>query len=225
MMTSMGHVPMTWLDALPEEEQDRLRPRFLGHRYRRGESLVLQGDPSANVFVLDSGFAAVRVATAHSESLTVTVMGPGSTFGEIAGLAGTGIRTSSVVALDTVEARVLPQRVFEDVRRRYPAVDRAIAESLALRVDDLSQRLAEAAYETVQRRCGRRLIELAELMGGGNGHPVSIPITQEDLAGLVGATRPTVNQVIGRMSEAGVITLARGRIDVPSRDRLRAFVG
>jgi CRP-like cAMP-binding protein len=186
---------------------------------------VQQGDPSANVFVLDEGHAAVRVATEHSESLTVTVIGPGATFGEIAGLSGTETRTATVVALDAVVARVLPHRVFEDVRRRHPAVDRAIAEALAARVDDLSRRLAETTYETVQRRCGRRLLELADLMADSDGRGASIPVTQEDLAGLVGATRPTINQVIGRLSEAHLIRLGRGRIDVPDRAALRRFVG
>ena len=216
---------MSWLDALPEDERERLAPRFLTRTYRRGDSLVLQGDPSANVFVLDSGHAAVRVSTEHSESLTVTVIGPGATFGEIAGLRGTDTRTATVVALDAVTARVLPQRVFEDVRRRHPEVDRAIAEALAARVDDLGRRLAETTYETVQRRCGRRLLELADLMARDGGRSASIPITQEDLAGLVGATRPTINQVIGRLSDARLIQLGRGRIDVPDRGALRRFVG
>jgi CRP-like cAMP-binding protein len=58
------------------------------------------------------------------------------------------------------------------------------------------------------------------------GHTsVSIPVTQEDLAGLVGATRPTINQVIGRLSDVRLIRLGRGRIDVPDRAALRAFVG
>jgi CRP-like cAMP-binding protein len=219
----IGHV--SWLDAVPPEERERLQPRFLTRSYRRGDVLVQQGDPSANVFVLDEGHAAVRVATEHSESLTVTVIGPGATFGEIAGLSGTETRTATVVALDAVTARVLPHRVFEDVRRRHPAVDRAIAEALAARVDDLSRRLAEATYETVQRRCGRRLLELADLMAAPGGRTASIPVTQEDLAGLVGATRPTVNQVIGRLSEAGLIRLGRGRIEVPDRAALRRFVG
>jgi CRP-like cAMP-binding protein len=216
---------VSWLDAVPPEERERLQPRFLTRSYRRGDVLVQQGDPSANVFVLDEGHAAVRVATEHSESLTVTVIGPGATFGEIAGLSGTETRTATVVALDAVTARVLPHRVFEDVRRRHPAVDRAIAEALAARVDDLSRRLAEATYETVQRRCGRRLLELADLMAAPGGRTASIPVTQEDLAGLVGATRPTVNQVIGRLSEAGLIRLGRGRIEVPDRAALRRFVG
>jgi CRP-like cAMP-binding protein len=213
------------LDAVPADELERLQPRFLTRSYRRGETLVQQGDPSANVFVLDEGHAAVRVATEHSESLTVTVIGPGATFGEIAGLSGTETRTATVVALDAVVARVLPHRVFEDVRRRHPAVDRAIAEALAARVDDLSRRLAETTYETVQRRCGRRLLELADLMADSDGRGASIPVTQEDLAGLVGATRPTINQVIGRLSEAHLIRLGRGRIDVPDRAALRRFVG
>lgn len=181
---------LSWLDALPDDEKTRLDPRFLRRAYRRGDSVTLQGDPSANIFVLDGGFAAVRVSTEHGESLTVTVLGPGATFGELAGLTPGEMRTATVVALDEVKVRVLPYTVFDELRRRVPAIDREIAQMFAARVDDLSRRLAEMTYETVQRRCARRLTELADLMAVPGARSASLPITQDDLAGLVGATRP-----------------------------------
>jgi CRP-like cAMP-binding protein len=120
-----------------------------------------------------------------------------------------------------VTVRVLPGSAFDDVRHREPEIDRALLRSMAARLDDLSARLAEASYETVQRRCEHRLVELAESFAAPGGTSASIPLTQEDLAGVVGATRPTINQVLGALADQRLLTVSRGRIDVPDIEALR----
>lgn len=211
---------MSWLDALSGAERATFEPRFMPRTFRRGETIVFQGDDTFSVGVIDAGHVSVKVSTAHGESVTVTVLGPGTTFGEIAEITRHG-RTANLVALDDVKVRILPGGVFEEMRQRIPAIDRALLLGLAARVDDLSARLAEAAYETVQRRCERRLVELAALFAGKDTKSASIPLTQADLAGVVGATRPTINQVLGTLTDEHLITVTRGRIDVPDIEALR----
>ncbi|TDW31577.1 Crp/Fnr family transcriptional regulator [Cryobacterium psychrophilum] len=214
---------MLWLEVLPENERARIEPSFLRRTFKRGETVLLQGEPSANVYVVDSGHAAVKVSTPHGESLTVTVLGPNSSFGEIAALTEDEIRTSTVVALDALAVRVLPHRVFDELRRRVPAVDTAIAQSLARRLQNLSDRMAEATFETVQRRVGLRLVELADAFAESSTS-ASLPLTQDDLAGIVGATRPTVNQVIGTLVTAHLVTVGRGHLDIPDVSALRRYL-
>jgi len=59
----------------------------------------------------------------------------------------------------------------------------------------------------------RRLMELDEIYGNGEPGTV-IPLTQDDLAGLAGASRPTVNQVLARLGDQGVVVVGRGRIQI-----------
>ena len=47
-------------------------------------------------------------------------------------------------------------------------------------------------------------------------------LTQEDLAGLAGTTRPTVNAILRRLADGGLVSLGRGRIEVPDLPRLAA---
>ena len=72
-------------------------------------------------------------------------------------------------------------------------------------------------YESVDRRVYRRLIELARSYGdsdGGSDGTATIPLSQTQLANLVGATRPSVNQVLQRLAELHVVGLSRSRIEV-----------
>jgi CRP-like cAMP-binding protein len=58
------------------------------------------------------------------------------------------------------------------------------------------------------------LRDLARIYGGSEGEPITIPLSQEDLAGLAGTTRETVNRVLQDEQERGTVTLARRRITV-----------
>ena len=51
--------------------------------------------------------------------------------------------------------------------------------------------------------------------------PVVVPITQDDLAGMAGTTRPTTNQVLQRLADEGVLSLGRGRIELRDVPALR----
>ena len=122
-------------------------------------------------------------------------------------------RTATVVALELAETLTLSGDVFKALCKRHPAVERLVIRLLAERVDQLSQRLIEAIYVGVDQRVYRRLDELCQIYGGGASGTV-IPLTQDDLAGLAGARRPTVNQVLQRLVAERVVELGRGRLVV-----------
>jgi CRP/FNR family cyclic AMP-dependent transcriptional regulator len=211
---------MSWFEALTGSERALFEPRFLRRTFQRDETIVAQGDSSISVGLVDVGHAAVKVATPRGASVMVTVLGPGSSFGEIAEITRKG-RTATLVALDDVTVRILPGGVFEELRHRNPGIDRALLVSLAARLDDLSAQLAASAYETVESRSERRLVELAESFAEPRGASASIPLTQDDIAGIVGATRPVVRQVLEALADEGLISVTPGRVDVPDIEVLR----
>jgi CRP/FNR family transcriptional regulator, cyclic AMP receptor protein len=71
----------------------------------------------------------------------------------------------------------------------------------------------ETMYETLERRVYRRLVELAEAYSPTDG-AASIPLSQAQLADLVGAGRPSVNHVLQRLVAQRLVRLGRSRIDV-----------
>jgi CRP-like cAMP-binding protein len=75
----------------------------------------------------------------------------------------------------------------------------------------------------VEQRVLRRLAELADVYGDGNGEVV-IPLTQEELAGLAGTSRATVNEVLRAHQERGLVELRRGRTIVPDTAVLAARI-
>ena len=210
---------MEW--ALLRPLSPQVRSRVMGaaqpRRYPRGDVVFHEGEPGDTLHLVRSGRLAVRVSTDAGDSATLRILRPGDAFGELSLVRPTGRhqRSATVTALEPVETLVLPRAAFESLRASHPQVERLLVALLAERVDQLSQRLLEALYVGVEIRVLRRLLELVDIYGGGQaGSAPVIPLTQDDLAGLAGASRPTVNQVLQRLAAQGVVTLKRGSIIV-----------
>ena len=77
-----------------------------------------------------------------------------------------------------------------------------------------SNRLVEALYTPVHLRVRACLRDLARIYGGTGTEPVTVPLSQDDLAGLAGTTRETVNRVLNDEQERGAVLLGRRRITI-----------
>ncbi len=218
---------MTWplLAPLDEEQRDRVLQAARPRSFDKGEVVFHEGDPGESLHLVRSGRFAVRVSVPSGDTATLTVLSPGDSFGELALIRDSHERTATVVALEPSGTLALGRQDFLDLRRSHPGVEELLVEMLAKRVDELSQSLLEALYVGVDRRVIRRLVDLAVAYRRSDETTVTIPITQDDLAGMAGATRPTVNQVLQRLAASGTVALGRGRIELLDLDQLRRRSG
>ena len=221
----MQHCRMDWtlLSSLPDADRRQVLASTRRRSFRRGEVLVHEGDPSDTLHLVASGRLAVQVSTSRGDNATVNVLGRGDYFGEVSLLDGhVPRRTASVLALEPVETLSLSASAFRALRARHPGVQELVLTLLARRVEELSDRLVEALYSGLDQRIHRRLVELAAVYSDvETAFPVTIPLTQDQLAELVGAARPSVNQVLQGLVTQGIVALGRGRIVVLDLATLR----
>ncbi len=212
---------MDWpvLAPVPAEDRRRLVARLRRRAYRRDEVIFHQGDPADTLHLIAAGHVSVRVTLPGGEFVVVVIFGPGDAFGELALVGGPRPRGATVIALEPCETLSLGRDQFERLRASYPGVDRFLVELLSARVQRLNGQLLEALYVPAERRVLRRLLDLCQLYGGDGQH-VIIPVTQEMLASLAGTTRPTANQVLGRLSASRLVEVSRGQIAVLNRGEL-----
>jgi CRP-like cAMP-binding protein len=217
---------MDWpvLASVPPDDRDRLVARLRRLAYRRDEVIFHQGDPADTLHLIAAGHVTVRVTLPGGEFVIVAIFGPGDAFGELALVGGPRPRGATVNALEPCETLSLGRDQFERLRASYPGVNRFLVELLSTRVERLNGYLLEALYVPAERRVLRRLLDLCQLYAGDEQHIV-IPVTQEMLASLAGTTRPTANQVLGRLAASQVVEVSRGQIVVLNRGELRRRAG
>lgn len=204
------------LRGLGESERREILASCTPRRYKRREILCHEGDPGDCLHLIESGRLIVRVATPFGNTATLTMLGPGYSFGELAVLDSNSRRTATVEAVENTETLTFSRAQLTALRQRYPEIDRVMIATLAAQVRRLSAQVLEALYLPVETRVVRRLIDLAGIYGGSNSI-AEIRLNQDDLASMAGTTRATANRVLRDLQQRNILTLTRGRITVVDR--------
>ena len=212
---------MGWplIETLSEADQRRVLDACRQRRFAPREVLFHEGDGADSVLVLTKGRASIGVTTPDGDVATLTVVGPGATFGELSLVAHPPIRSATVTALEPCETLSLHGRAFTTLRSDFPAVEKHLLESLAGQVRRLSEQLVEALYLPADRRVLRRLLDLAAIYDEGQARTL-VPVTQVMLASMAGTSRVTTNQALRRAKDRGCVELTRGNIYVVDSGKL-----
>lgn len=211
------------LAALEEPERAAVLSRARSRSVERGEIVVAEGEPADSLHLIVRGRMVVRTVRPDGSLFTINVLGRGDYFGELGLISPTARRTATVVALESSTTLVLGAADFRALRQRSRAPDRLMVALLARRVDELSRQLADAVGATVDERVVARLEQLASLFSdeADADHHVVLPVTQQEIADMVGATRQAVNPVLRDLAREGVLELNRGSVVVVDSAALR----
>jgi CRP/FNR family cyclic AMP-dependent transcriptional regulator len=177
--------------------QERLAATAIRHRYSRNQTVFVEGDPSESLFIVIEGRIAIATHSGDGRETIVAVLGPSGLFGDL-GLFDGGRRAAQVRALmDTVVAEV-PYEPIRAVLKQDPALLWSAIRMLAQRVRATDEALADTVFLDVPARTAKRLLELS-----GGADDFKLPITQEELAGMVGASRERVNKALALFVKLG----------------------
>ncbi|WP_082526769.1 Crp/Fnr family transcriptional regulator [Kitasatospora sp. MBT63] len=206
------------------EQEDRAALLALGPRLRfPPRSVVIrQEEPSDHILLLLNGWMKVTAAAANGYEALLALRGAGDIVGESAALSGRP-RSATVTALEEVAAVAVDRQRFTEFLTRAPAV---MLQLLALSNDRLrtaDRRRLEVAALTVRERLADLLLELARTHGSATeeGIEISVPLSQQELAGSVGASREAVARLLKTLRDRGVVITRRRCLVITRPDVLR----
>ena len=211
----------TFLAALSEDEVQALRERATTRRFSRGTALAHAGQVGDRVIVVLSGHVKLIRVTEDGRDVLLAIRGPGDLVGEQSAIDGQP-RSASIVALDAVEALAMAPADFLSFLTATPNASLYVMRLLVTRLRDADRKRVEYATQDVVGRLAGRLVELVERFGADDGGAVRIdlPLTQEDLAGWVGASREATSRALQQMRGLGWVTTERRAITVHDLDGL-----
>ena len=212
---------MDWslLSWLPENEKRALIQGARRRRFTKGEVVFHEGDPGETMHLLVKGRVAVRLSTPLGDRALLRIIDTGGWFGELSALYPDP-RSATIIALEPCETLVVTSAQTEDIRRRIPEFDAMLVKALVEEVKRLSNSLLDALYVPVEKRLYRRLLELQDIYADDS--PVAtIPLTQDEIAQLVGTTRPTANHHLRIAAARGLVQVRRGAIEILDRPELQ----
>jgi CRP-like cAMP-binding protein len=221
---TLAKIPL--LRDVAPEALGQLAKSLRRRRFSRGEVVFHQGDPGDTLHLVRGGRVKIVLPAETGDEAVLAILGPGDCFGELALLDG-GPRSASVVAMEPVETLVLGRQDFlAFFRTNTEAAERLIV-TLARTIRKVNEEVADLAFLDLPGRLAKKLLDLAESHGepmSGGGIEITVPLTQEELAGMIGATRPSVNKVLGWYEDQGAIQRRGRKIAILKPDTLRRRV-
>ena len=180
-----------------------------------GAMLFQQGDEGDALYGVVSGLIRIAVAGEGGKELTLGLMEPGDVFGEIALLDGLTRTAGAQAASDSV-LLVVQRAHFLQMLEAEPGLARHIIELLCERLRINTDRITEYAFLNLHARLARKIESLAIAYGqhGEKGVRITLPLSQSELAQMLGVTREAVNKQLKSWSQAGVLKVERGTITV-----------
>jgi CRP-like cAMP-binding protein len=215
-----------FLSALEPKIADELRKRGIPRRYPRGTALFHERQPGDRVMVVLSGTVKLISVSEDGKEVLLALRGPNDLLGELGALDGRA-RSASAIALDEVEALVMPAADFKAFLESHPRAAVVILEMLATRLRDADRKRVEFSAQDSMSRVAARIVELSERFGEEDGADIRIdlPISQEELAGWTGCSRDSVVKALQSMRGLGWIDTERRRIVVHDLDAVRQRAG
>lgn len=199
------------LAGLSDSERRSLLAAARNRKFARREVIFHEGDLGDSIHLVSDGHVGIRISTPRGDLAIVRIVGPGGFFGELA-LLSEGPRSATAIALGPTRTVSVTRAQFDDLRQHAPGANDVLIGALATEVRRLAAAHVEALYLSADKRLFRRLLEAAHVFGAAA--PVTIPLTQDEIAQLAGISRPTANQLMVEARDAGAIELARGKFTV-----------
>lgn len=183
---------------------------------QRGDVLFNEGDVPDSLFVVLSGRIAIAIGNKplDSRESMIALMETGDLFGEL-GMLDSGLRSAIARAIEPSSVLCIPYAPVLEQIRSTPNMLWGVTKLLATRLRVMDEVLADSVFLDVTGRTAKRLLELS------NGQDEFVlPVTQEELAGMVGASRERVNKAIASFIRLGWLEQRDRQYKILMRQRL-----
>jgi CRP-like cAMP-binding protein len=190
--------------------------------FPRGAVLMFEHEPGERVMVLLAGRTKVTRTGVDGHELVVGIRGPGEILGELSLIDGQP-ELASAIALEPLQALVIHTHRFRRYLESSPQVMLALLEVFDHRLRDALLKRSEFPSSDTIGRLAARLVELAERYGTASerGIVIGLPLSQEELAGWVGAGHAGLARALQVLRRLGWVETERRRIIVRDLDALR----
>lgn len=199
---------------LDPESVDRLLERGRTKQLDRGDVVFGEGEEAEALYVTMRGRIAIANKSIDGRESVVALMERGDLFGEMPLFDGR-LRSAEARAIEVSEVFEIPYEPLRRIYDEHPELLWKVVELLATRLRSMDMALADSVFLDVTGRTAKRLLEMSS-----DRDEFSLPVTQEELAGMVGASRERVNKAIANFVRLGWIEQHDRQYRITDREQL-----
>ncbi len=182
------------------------------------------GDEIELVYFIESGKVKLVMASPEGKECMLAIHAAGDIFGELC-LSGLGERAETATAMDDTVLKQLPCNKFLE-RLAKDSLLEGFIKYLAVRVADQQEVIANLVTVDSEQRLGQTLLRLARKLGKKDPRSIRIElrISHEELAKMVGTTRPRISVFMQRFRNLDLIELSEEHHLIIKEHKLMAYL-
>ena len=169
-----------------------------------GAVLFQRGDAGDYLLALTSGRVRLSVSTSTGKELVLRHMGPGEVLGEFSLIDGQP-RSADATAVEASSGVVLERDRFLRLAGLYPQLGLALARHLCQQLRITNYQMESIALYDLRSRVARFLLFALRGEAGAGRARLRMALNQTELALVLGASRPKINQVLQSMLADGLL--------------------
>lgn len=213
------------LSGFPPEAMNEFATAGRIRSFAAGEQIYEQGGMNTTLCVIAEGVVRISSINTGGREATLIMFSAGAWFGDAVFSPGMP-RVYGATAHEAVRLIELPGDEFRALMNRYPQCYPVVLDMVSRRLWAAMSIIEDDALRNIPTRIGRRLLFLAQIQGNGEAgtRPVTIWITREHIANMMGMTRQGVHKWIKAFEQEGLVELAYGRITLINPAALKAYL-
>lgn len=191
---------------LTDEEVERLATTLHRRQVPAGTLLITAEQRGEALYFIARGSIRIFLDEANGSQVTVALLGPGDSVGEMS-LLDEGVRSAHAMTIEDSELLWMDRKAFLDAVRHVPLLAHNLLRELSQRLRLANLQIRSLVTLTVPQRLARQILLFADRYGREEtgGTRVLLPLHQNDLAELIGTSRESVNRALAQLRREGVL--------------------
>ena len=206
-------------------ELEQIASTTMTQSFHKHEFIVREGDPGDRFYIiLDGSVAVTRIASDGRETI-LSILKVNDFFGEMS-LFDSSLRSASIKTLTDVTVGVIEEKEFLELLERNPRIGRYLVIALSQRLRAANQLIAATTSQDIRARLASLLLNLTQSFGEQveNGTRITLRLTNQEMANMIGTTRETVNRTLNRFWDERLIDMRTSHVVVVEPEKLRALI-
>ena len=208
--------------SLRAEDSQHIAALLQKQILRKGDALFRKGEEGHSLYLITAGKIKILRQSRDGDEVILALLSPGDFCGEMSLLDGLP-RSADAVAAEETQLYGLNRKDFIAYVMNNETAVKAILAALSKRLRKADDFLEDVFFLNVAARLAKKLIELA--MSNGfreeDGGPIHLNVTQKDLAGMIGATRESVNKALRSLREKNLIGFSGNTLVIDNLEALK----
>lgn len=210
-------------NLVKQSERQRLAGEVTETRYTKGDFIFREGDPAEFFHIVKEGTVKCVKTSSEGKEVTLKVLMPGDLFCCEAAVFDGAPHPGCAQPMGEVSVLRLRKKAYFEMLKRNPDAAVEVIKYLGNRLNEAQEKAKVLALDGAEQRLAGLLVNLAERSSvrDGSAHRLTVRLTRQDLANMVGITTETAIRIMGRFKKARLVTGTAKQLTILDLPRLQ----